>query len=180
MSVLSTLQSYMLRCVVLSTLAMSRVVDAQQRAVVPTLLPSVRSLQRLVGDDIDVSAVTVAAAAGQQDHVAKQANRFGQELGATADATGLLIELRQEDTLSRAQLGSPVAQDAHGTIYGDESYELTLTERGMTIAAAAPPGLFYGTRTALQLLQKAQDQRLPPLRIMDAPVSACLLRTMHM
>jgi N-acetyl-beta-hexosaminidase len=139
----------------------------QQRASVPTLLPSVRSLQRLSGDDIDVAALSVAAAVGSQPHVVAQAERVAAELGATAQAAGLRIELRQEATLETQQL-----RDAHGAIGGEESYEITLTESGMTIAAPAPAGLFYGTRTALQLLRKAQHQRLPPLQIFDAPVSA--------
>ena len=165
----------MLRWVVLSALAGCAVARGRQRAaVVPALLPSVRSLQRLDGADVDVSAVSVAAAEGQPAHVARQADRFSQELGGhPVEADVLLIELRQEDTLSSVEVGgSAVARDAHGAISGAESYELTLTEAGMTIVAAAPAGLFYGTRTALQLLQKAQDQRLPPLRILDAPVSA--------
>ena len=92
-------------------------------------------------------------------------------LEGAAEARGVSIELRLEDTLSTSSTSAP--RDAHGLIGGPESYELVLTADGrMVIAAAAPAGLFYGTRTALQLLQKARGHALPPLRIVDAPVSA--------
>lgn len=41
----------------------------------------------------------------------------------------------------------------------------------MVIAAGELSGLFYGTRTALQLIQQAVNNQLPALTIIDAPVS---------
>ena len=59
-----------------------------QRATVPTLLPSVRSLQRLGGGDVDVSVVNVVAVLGSEPHVVAQATRFGAELGPTPATFG--------------------------------------------------------------------------------------------
>jgi hexosaminidase len=42
----------------------------------------------------------------------------------------------------------------------------------MHIFGSTTAGLFYGTRTALQLIQGANGEPLPALRIADAPVSA--------
>ena len=63
------------------------------------------------------------------------------------------------------------ASDAHGSISGAESYELTLDASGLRIVAEGAAGLFYGTRTVLQLVGGAQHRQLPALRIIDAPVS---------
>ena len=52
---------------------------------------------------------------------------------------------------------------------GVEGYRLTVN-RGISIRAATNTGLFWGTRTALQLLAKGPGQRAPYLTITDKPL----------
>lgn len=149
---------------------------AEAAATIPPLLPSVRSLQLHDGADIDVSAARVTTAAGTSSctQVLELAGRVQTKLGPAA-ADGLEIELR----LSPGHLsGDDTAADVHGAIAGPESYELVLSGGGanaiMTVEAGGPAGLFYGTLTALQLVHGARRRggMLPPLRIIDAPVSS--------
>jgi hexosaminidase len=72
------------------------------------------------------------------------------------------------DTLSTAGI-----TDAHGPIAGSESFELLLLRnQTLQVLASDRAGLFYGTRTALQLIQGANHMPLPLLRIIDAPISS--------
>jgi hexosaminidase len=41
---------------------------------------------------------------------------------------------------------------------GSEGYELTITNKGITLIAETPAGLFYGTQTLLQLVPAASEQ----------------------
>ncbi len=63
---------------------------------------------------------------------------------------------------------------------GDEGYDLTIGPSGVSIAAAAPAGLFYGVQTFRQLLppfvdydavrfDKARPVRAPAVRVADRP-----------
>lgn len=60
---------------------------------------------------------------------------------------------------------------------GLEGYTLTVTPEGVTVAAAAPAGLFYGVQTLRQLLPPAveytaafpQPMHIPSIRIEDRP-----------
>jgi hexosaminidase len=151
---------------------------AEATTTIPPLLPSVRSLEPRDGADIDVSVARVTTASGSSSpaQVLELAGRVQAELGPVAAAGGLEIELR----LAPGHLGEDTATDVHGAIAGPESYELVLARGGannhtiMTIEASGPAGLFYGTLTAMQLVHGARRRggMLPPLRIIDAPVSS--------
>ena len=133
---------------------------------IPRLVPSVRSLERLQGPDVIVSGDDSLVKAPA--HLSTLAASFQAEL-KLAGGSGLRIELRDDDMLSAASTQS----DVHGVIGGPEGYGLVVTvEDGVTISAGTERGLFYGTRTALQLLKGARRKgRLPSLRIRDSPVS---------
>jgi hexosaminidase len=68
-----------------------------------------------------------------------------------------------------------ISSDAGGR--SPESYELTITSRGVALSAPGPEGLFYGAQTIRQLLPAAVEHeaaqpiplRLPAGRIVDAP-----------
>jgi hexosaminidase len=70
-----------------------------------------------------------------------------------------------------AQPGAPtVALRAATVDRGPEGYELTVATDGVTIAASAPAGWFYGVQTLLQLLpREGPPGQLPCVRIVDGP-----------
>jgi hexosaminidase len=54
------------------------------------------------------------------------------------------------------------------TPHAHEAYAMTITD-GVDISAATPAGVFYGTRTVLQLLEQNRDGQLPRGTIIDYP-----------
>ncbi len=64
------------------------------------------------------------------------------------------------------------------TRIGKQGYEIVSDEKGIIITAVGEEGLFYGTRTLLQLIQKKGDHfQVPGLKIVDWP--AILQRAVH-
>ncbi len=59
--------------------------------------------------------------------------------------------------------------DAGCRTLGREGYFLTVASGGVTILAAARPGLFYGIQTLLQLIPASGECRLPCVEIEDRP-----------
>ncbi len=51
----------------------------------------------------------------------------------------------------------------------DEGYSLNITDKGILIEAITSKGLFYGTMSLIQLLEKADDNNLPLFSIVDWP-----------
>ena len=94
--------------------------------------------------------------------------------GTAAEAERLLDELR-------ARTGLPVATGAPGpgaielrldgrASHNDEGYRIWVNPQRVRIAARAPAGLFYGTRTFLQLLEESSNGwTVPGGTIADAP-----------
>ncbi|MBX3255746.1 MAG: beta-N-acetylhexosaminidase [Chitinophagaceae bacterium] len=60
--------------------------------------------------------------------------------------------------------------DADEGKLGDEGYQLVV-DNNITITATTIKGLFWGSRTVLQLLQKGPNASIPKLEISDQPVS---------
>jgi hexosaminidase len=58
--------------------------------------------------------------------------------------------------------------EGNGDVIGDESYRLTI-DTCISIYAASPAGIFWGTRTVLQLLHQSPDKLIPKLEISDQP-----------
>jgi hexosaminidase len=79
--------------------------------------------------------------------------------------------------LEIASQGKGIALTIDSAVKGREAYRLTVGEGGIEIRASEPNGLFYGTRTLLQLLPPAvfgkekasADWSVPCVEIEDAP-----------
>ncbi|MFJ2743886.1 family 20 glycosylhydrolase [Streptomyces sp. NPDC087440] len=92
------------------------------------------------------------------------ADQFRTEL---SQVTGLNLPVRTD--VQQATRGDIVLRLANDTAYGVEGYRLDSAE-AVRIDAASTHGLFYGTRTLLQLLRAAPDHRtLPRARSLDVP-----------
>jgi hexosaminidase len=95
---------------------------------------------------------------------------------ARAAASYLRQQLGQAAT-SPPTGAPPVRLRTSSSDRGAEGYELTVTPDGVTIAASAPAGWFYGVQTLLQLLppdataprSRRSAWRLPCVRIVDGP-----------
>jgi hexosaminidase len=131
----------------------------------PLLLPAPRRVtRRAVGSPLHRRIVlTIADAATAADRFT--ADDLAARLGVLGfrvvddggEAPALHISLTRQAPDLSAELGR-------------EGYRLTIDRTGMTIAALGEPGLFYGTRTLLQLLRLAEvGDPLPGLEIVDWP-----------
>lgn len=144
---------------------------------VPPLVPQPRLLELVADPGIAAgpfsSVSVVVGGAADPAAAAAFAAEVAAAVGLQQTAEGV-PELRIELLLQPEPVDSPPVVDAHGPIAGHEAYTLELRAGGrMTIAAEHAAGLFYGTRTALQLLSGgASGAPLPPIRISDAPVSS--------
>jgi len=93
----------------------------------------------------DHTAIFVGDTSGEEGRIAHYlVNRL-------KPATGLTIEIRESVRAPRRDyillVLKPDLQES-----GKEGYAITITEKGVTIAAKDPGGLFYGVQTLLQLL----------------------------
>jgi hypothetical protein len=144
---------------------------------VPDLLPWPRALQVLKGPRVG-SLRELEMVLSADPTLGPFADSFQREANAqlatkpSTDAAKkpgsslrVSMELRELDPVA------PV--DAHGPISGPEAYRLEMRTSAsgavLTISAEAVAGLFYGSRTALQLLR---SHDLPQLTVIDAPVSS--------
>lgn len=87
--------------------------------------------------------------------------------GELLDACGLDLAVSEQDTGTAIRL-----QVSEETSLGDEGYRMTIGEDGITITGPDATGIFYGTRTLLQMAKTLQDGGaciLPRGEIRDYP-----------
>jgi len=119
----------------------------------------------LGGDDFVFSGGTVSIVL---DEDATQADRF---------AAGDLAEKLEERFGIKAQVSastgaSVIALSRKGAPekVGDQGYELTVEKNRITVTANSETGLFYGTRTLIQLVREGRDgPEIEGMRITDWP-----------
>ena len=90
--------------------------------------------------------------------------RYGLELGGHGSGPAIRLEIRPDSV--------PVggAQDRDKAALAEQAYKLTLVKNGITILANAPPGLFYGAETVVQLARPSgANLWLPEAEITDWP-----------
>jgi hexosaminidase len=144
-------------------------------ASAPALVPWPAKVDRGNGA-FTITPQTILKVASQDPSVQRTARQLaewvrrstGIRLSSTTqpgEAAGGTIELALDESLRSA---------------GVESYDLTVAPAGVTLKAASPAGLFYGTQTIRQLLpywseyeavlfDKPSPAALPGLRIRDQP-----------
>lgn len=149
-------------------------------ATLPPLIPRPASIVVGDGDLLLPAAPVVRSPAGgtpeldriARDLAARIRERTGHPVRVESGAAG-----PDAGPEIRLLLTASASEQAAGPFARDESYALSVGAGGVEIRAPEPAGLFYGTRTLLQLLPAAPSGagagtgvvRLPFLRIEDAP-----------
>ena len=90
--------------------------------------------------------------------------RYELMLGEHGSGPAIRLEVRPNSV--------PVgdAQDRDKAALADQAYKLTLAKDGITIVASAPPGLFYGAETLVQLVKPSgANLWLPEAELVDWP-----------
>ncbi|PSL36647.1 hexosaminidase [Labedella gwakjiensis] len=85
-----------------------------------------------------------------------------------------LVDAEPDDAIGPATLGLELRPDADGganRTQDSEAYALSVSDRGISITAASPAGIFYGAQTLAQFLSSGRGgaRSIPALHIHDAP-----------
>ena len=99
---------------------------------------------------------------------ASLASRFHLSLAETGSSRLESGEIRMDLRPKSVSIGQAIDKDKPALV--EQAYRLTLGPRSLKVAANAPPGLFYGVQTLIQLI-RARDGRLwlPEGEIVDWP-----------
>ena len=120
----------------------------------PNTVPAVKEWKAEQGTlDASTIAGVVVSTEENETELDQLAKLVGQELTLTTKsaANGVKVALTVDKNLSK----------------NAEAYELTIDGKSITIKGASPAGVYYGTRTLLQMLQQSTD--LAKGTIKDAP-----------
>lgn len=140
----------------------------------PTVIPA---LQEWVGGDgayLLAEGARVVVAAPDAAELIDLARQLTRDI---ADVTGVKIAAPRATTRSRAargeillRLDAAAEHPEGGALYAREGYELAVTGDAVTITAPAYSGVYYGTRSLLQiLLHDEQRSRVPAGTAQDWP-----------
>ena len=108
---------------------------------IPKLLPSVRHLEYIGGSQVKV----VGSDADLLDK---------QKLSALKQTHLEFAQVPVEESRKKVVL--------HGLIGGPELYQLVINDEGMIISSHTNLGIFYGSRTAIQLIRGARESHVVP------------------
>lgn len=123
-------------------------------AIVDRLVPKVRFIEESEGCHCLDDPIRIALDASASEMTRNTANLLMEDL---SKATGLSVEISSE---TNAILLSVKPSD------NPEAYSIIVTPESIVIEGAGEPGLFYGTRTLLQLMDNNQ---IPCCNIRDYP-----------
>lgn len=140
----------------------------------PSLIPAPEHLELRTGAFALEAGTRLVVSDPADDELVRLADLVADEIRA---ATGLGVPTGEGDSGPMRLILDP---DAAGPLPAtdsplarDESYKLTVAAAGIQIRAATHAGLFYGTRTLLQLLPsspaEAKGWTVPALEIRDHP-----------
>jgi hexosaminidase len=163
---------------IVSSLSCARAVRPPSSPAMPrtahAIVPAPVSVQPGDGEPFTVTPTTAILVGGSND-AAAAVGRYLARLVRTVEApapprveTG--VEAPRDGSI-HLSLGAPAER------VGDEGYELTVTTRQITLAAADAAGLFYGVQTLRHLLPPSVEYEAPrrrtlrvaPVHIVDKP-----------
>jgi len=150
------------------------VIGCESRGEMPSLIPAPEHLELQAGAfSLDAGTRLVVSDAADAE-LGRLADLVAEEIRA---ATGLAVPTGDGDsgqiilTMDSDAAGPPPTTDL--PLARDESYTLTVAPAGIEIRAATHAGLFYGTRTLLQLLPSSPREvdgwTVPAMEIRDHP-----------
>ncbi len=172
----STLIGTLMRYAAISALAAASLVaiGCESAGRTPPLIPAPEQLELRSGVFSLDQGTRLVVSDPADAELAQLADLVGAELRAStglpvptggAEPGGIRLILDRSAADATPITDSPLARD--------ESYSLTVAPTGIEIRAATHAGLFYGTRTLLQLLPASQaetaDWTVPALEIRDRP-----------
>ncbi len=138
-----------------------------------TLVPAPVSVESEDGEAFTVAPTTSIHVPAGNERAMVVAAYLAELLSMAPDAPLGVVPLNGPAPEGGIQL--TISSDAGGR--SPESYELSITSRGVVLSAPGPEGLFYGAQTIRQLLPPAVEHeaarpipvRLPAGRVVDAP-----------
>ena len=143
--------------IALGAAAQAAQLEGHELSIVDRLLPKVKNLQETGGVFVLADPIPIATDQSASDATLRTARILDVDLRC---ATGRAVDLASDPDTARAI----VLRVTDGT--DPEAYHLSVTSRRVVITGCGEPGLFYGARTLLQLIENA---RVPCCEIGDSP-----------
>ncbi len=150
------------------------IIGCETRGETPALIPAPEHIELRAGEYALDPATRLTVSNPADAELMRLAGLVGAEI---RDATGLPVLDGAGETggirLTLDEDAAAVAPGSDSPLARDESYTLTAAASGIEIRAATHAGLFYGTRTLLQLLptspEESEGWTVPALEIRDHP-----------
>ncbi len=100
---------------------------------------------------------------GKNPDAARIAQMLGQDYTAM---TGVNLPVKNGEKSRKGDISLAIKKNKRAN---EESYSISVTPNGVTITSPTPQGLYWGTRTLLQLSELSQDRSLPVGVATDSP-----------
>lgn len=133
---------------------------SQQPNAKPAVIPALQSWTGGSGRFSISSISRIVADAGSQD----VANQFAKDLAGISGSTVPVIAGTSPSPSDLALTLDPSLTTAQGgQRFAEEGYRLEITAQSVTVKAPSAKGLFYGTRSILQILMQTSDRLTLPV-----------------
>jgi hexosaminidase len=139
----------------------------------PALIPAPEHIELRSGGYYLADDTRLVVSDPDDDELLQLAALVGAEMWAAARVPLLIGDGEAGGIQLILDTSAGVSPDSDSPLARDESYTLIVAPTGIEIRAATHAGLFYGTRTLLQLIptspQDAEGRTVPSLEIRDQP-----------